>query len=64
MIKTSLTLTFYCQTTSVNGMYVRKYVTRKKKEYIHTYYSRFILEGVVEAFQIFLRDAYVLPKNT
>jgi hypothetical protein len=30
--------------------------------YIHTYHSRFILEGVAEASQIFLRDAHVLPK--
>jgi hypothetical protein len=30
--------------------------------YIHTYHSRFIPEGVVEAYQILLRDIYVLPK--
>jgi hypothetical protein len=30
--------------------------------YIHTYNSRFILEGVAEASQIFLRDTYVLTK--
>jgi hypothetical protein len=30
--------------------------------YINTYHSRFILEGVAEASQIFLRDAHVLPK--
>jgi hypothetical protein len=30
--------------------------------YIHTYRSRFIPEGVAEAFQIFLRDTHVLPK--
>jgi hypothetical protein len=30
--------------------------------YIHTYHSRFFPEGVAEAFQIFLRDAHVLPK--
>jgi hypothetical protein len=29
---------------------------------LHTYYSRFIPEGVAEASQKFLRDAYVLPK--
>jgi hypothetical protein len=29
---------------------------------IHTYHSRLIPEGVAEAFQIFLRDAHVLPK--
>jgi hypothetical protein len=29
---------------------------------IHTYDSRFIPEGVAEASQIFLQDAYVLPK--
>jgi hypothetical protein len=31
--------------------------------YIHTYYSRFIPEGVAEASKIFLRDAHVLPKS-
>jgi hypothetical protein len=30
--------------------------------YMHTYHSRFILEGVAEASQIFLREAHVLPK--
>jgi hypothetical protein len=30
--------------------------------YIHTYHSRFIPEGVAEAFQIFFRVAHVLPK--
>jgi hypothetical protein len=30
--------------------------------YIHTYHSRFILEGVAEVSQIFLRDTHVLPK--
>jgi hypothetical protein len=30
--------------------------------YIHTYHSRFIPEGVAEASQIFLRDAHVLLK--
>jgi hypothetical protein len=30
--------------------------------HIHTYHSRFIPGGVAEAFQIFLRDAHVLPK--
>jgi hypothetical protein len=30
--------------------------------YIHAYHSRFILEGVAEASQIFLRDTHVLPK--
>jgi hypothetical protein len=29
---------------------------------LHTYYSRFIPEGVAEASQIFLRTAHVLPK--
>jgi hypothetical protein len=31
------------------------------RNYRHTYHSRFILEGVAEVSQIFLRDAYVLP---
>jgi hypothetical protein len=31
--------------------------------YIHTYHSRFILEGVVKAFHIFLRDNHFLPKR-
>jgi hypothetical protein len=30
--------------------------------YIHTYHSRFILEGVAEVSQIVLRDTHVLPK--
>jgi hypothetical protein len=30
--------------------------------YIHTFHLCFMLEGVVEASQIFLRDANVLPK--
>jgi hypothetical protein len=30
--------------------------------YIHTYHSRFIPEGAAEAYQIFLRDAHVLPQ--
>jgi hypothetical protein len=30
--------------------------------YIHTYYLRYIPEGVAEASQIFIRDAHVLPK--
>jgi hypothetical protein len=30
--------------------------------YIHTYHSRFLPKGVADASQIFLRDAYVLPK--
>jgi hypothetical protein len=29
--------------------------------YIHTYHSRFIPEGVAEVSQIFLRDTHVLP---
>jgi hypothetical protein len=29
--------------------------------YIHTYHSRFILEGVAETSQILLRDTHVLP---
>jgi hypothetical protein len=33
-----------------------------KTVYIHTYHSRFIPKGVVEASQILLRDAHVLPK--
>jgi hypothetical protein len=31
-------------------------------DYIHTYHSRFIPEGVAEVSQIFLRDSHVLPK--
>jgi hypothetical protein len=31
-------------------------------KHLHTYYSRFIPEGVAEESQIFLRDAQVLPK--
>jgi hypothetical protein len=30
--------------------------------FIHTYHSHFIPEWVAKAPQIFLRDAYVLPK--
>jgi hypothetical protein len=30
--------------------------------YIHTYYSRFIPEGVAEVSQIFIGDTHVLPK--
>jgi hypothetical protein len=36
---------------------LRYYIT-----YIDTYHSRFILEGVAEESQIFLRDTHVLPK--
>jgi hypothetical protein len=31
-------------------------------EFIHTYHSRFISEGVAEISQIFLRDTHCLPK--
>jgi hypothetical protein len=30
--------------------------------YIHTYHSRFIPEGVAEAYQIFLLNTHALPK--
>jgi hypothetical protein len=30
--------------------------------YIYTYHSRFILEGVAEVSQLFLRDTHVIPK--
>jgi hypothetical protein len=36
---------------------------RVGRRYIHTYHSRFIPEGIVEASQIFLQDAHVLPKS-
>jgi hypothetical protein len=32
----------------------------KNRLLVHTYYSRFIPEGIVEASEIFLRDAHVL----
>jgi hypothetical protein len=32
------------------------------REYIHTYHSRFIPEGVAEVSQVFLRYTHVLPK--
>jgi hypothetical protein len=38
------------------------YTSRGTLQLIHTYHSRFIPEGVTEAFQISLRDAHVLPK--
>jgi hypothetical protein len=31
-------------------------------DYTYTHHSRFILEGVAEVSQIFLRDIHVLPK--
>jgi hypothetical protein len=34
----------------------------KRVYYIYTYHSRFIHDGVAEASQIFLRDAYILSK--
>jgi hypothetical protein len=34
-----------------------------KKDYIHTYYSRFIPEGVAQASQIFLRVTHVLSQS-
>jgi hypothetical protein len=33
-----------------------------RQEYIHTYHSRFIPEGVAEVSRLFLRDTHVLPK--
>jgi hypothetical protein len=34
----------------------------RENDILHTYHSRFILEGVEEVSQIFLRDTHVLPK--
>jgi hypothetical protein len=48
-----------------NISFIVSYIKACKKtqdKNIHIYHSRFIPEGVAEASQIFLRDAYVLPK--
>jgi hypothetical protein len=37
-------------------------IALEEDEEIHSYHSHSIPEGVAEAFQIFLRDAHVLPK--
>jgi hypothetical protein len=49
------------QPTALSGKKNGSYHLILMVKYIH-YHSRFILEGVAEASQIFLRDAHVLPK--